>query len=422
MNYEEALAYIHQVRWQGSKPGLSRTRELLEALGNPQQRLRFIHIAGTNGKGSTAAMLESILRAAGFSTGLYTSPYIRRFNERIRIGGEDISDDDLVRLIAGIREKAEAMIDPPTEFELITALALRCFEERGCEIVVLETGLGGLLDSTNVIDTPELAVITAIGLDHTEVLGPTIEDIAAAKAGIIKPGGEVVVFGNDERANAVFSAAAAEKHARLQMVDFSRLTVLEESIRGSCFDFGAYRGLFLPLAGSFQPDNAAVALTAVEVLRRRGFKIPDGAVVSGLAGVRWPGRFEILSEEPLFILDGAHNPHGMAAAARGIARLLQGVKPVVLLGVMADKDISEMLTLLIPHACSFVCVAPDHPRALDAGALAKLVRAYGGEAVAAESIADGVTRAREYAAGGPVCALGSLYFSADVRRAVRRTE
>ena len=225
MNYESALEYIHAVQWADHKPGLSRTRTLLAALGDPHKRLRFVHVAGTNGKGSTAAMLASCLQAAGYRVGLYTSPFINRFNERIQVNGEQIPDDALVRLVERVRPAADAMADVPTEFEIITALGMLWFAEEKCDIVVLEVGLGGTLDSTNVIDPPECAVITALGMDHVKELGPTIADIAAAKAGIIKPGSPVVSYGGVPEADAVIARVAKEQNAPLTVVDLSRLKV-----------------------------------------------------------------------------------------------------------------------------------------------------------------------------------------------------
>lgn len=213
MDYTSALAYIHAVQWVGHKPGLTRTRTLLAALGDPHKQLRFVHVAGTNGKGSTVAMLSACLQAAGYRVGMFTSPFINRFNERIQINGQSIPDQDLVALVERIRPTADSMADVPTEFELITALGMLYFAQQHCDIVVLEVGLGGTLDSTNVIDPPECAVITALGLDHTQQLGPTLADIAAAKAGIIKEGSPVVSYGGVPEADTVIAAAAAAHHA-----------------------------------------------------------------------------------------------------------------------------------------------------------------------------------------------------------------
>ena len=318
MNYESALEYIHAVQWAGHKPGLSRTRTLLAALGDPHKKLRFVHVAGTNGKGSTAAMLASCLQAAGYRVGLYTSPFINRFNERIQVNGEQIPDDALVRLVERVRPAADAMADVPTEFEIITALGMLWFAEEKCDIVVLEVGLGGTLDSTNVIDPPECAVITALGMDHVKELGPTIADIAAAKAGIIKPDSPVVSYGGVPEADAVIARVAKEQNAPLTVVDLSRLKVEGGGLDAVTFDFDGLDGVRLPLIGSYQPKNAALAITALRVLRGRGWNIPDSAIRTGLEQVSWPGRFELLRHSPAFLLDGSHNAHGMRATVQSL--------------------------------------------------------------------------------------------------------
>ena len=420
MNYESALEYIHAVQWAGHKPGLSRTRTLLAALGDPHKKLRFVHVAGTNGKGSTAAMLASCLHAAGYRVGLYTSPFINRFNERIQVDGEQIPDDALVRLVERVRPAAEAMSDVPTEFEIITALGMLWFAEEKCDIVVLEVGLGGTLDSTNVIDPPECAVITALGMDHVKELGPTLADIAAAKAGIIKPGSPVVSYGGVPEADAVIARTAEEKHAPLTVVDFSRLNVEGGSLDAVTFDFDGLDGIRLPLIGSYQPKNAALAITALRVLRGRGWDIPDSAIRTGLEQVSWPGRFELLRHAPAFLLDGSHNAHGMRATVQSLRDRFPGQKFVFLLSIMADKDVDEMLVLLLPLAEQFVTVAAHTPRAMPAETLAEHIRARGGRAEAAADIPAGVARAVELGGNGPVCALGTLYFSGDVRQAFAR--
>ena len=420
MNYEEAMQYIHAVQWAGHKPGLTRTRTLLAALGDPHKRLKFVHVAGTNGKGSTAAMLASCLQAAGYRVGLYTSPFINRFNERIQVNGEQITDEELVRLVETIRPAADAMADVPTEFEIITALGMLCFAEQHCDIVVLEVGLGGALDSTNVIDPPECAVITALGMDHVKELGPTIADIAAAKAGILKPGSPVVSYGGVPEADAVIARTAAEQNAPLHVVEFSKLTVEGGDLDEVTFDFDGLNGVRLPLSGSYQPRNAAVAITVLRVLREKGWNIPEEAIRQGLETVRWPGRFELLRHTPAFLLDGSHNAHGMRATVQSLNDRFPGQKFVFLLSIMADKDVDEMLELLLPLANRFVTVAAHTPRAMPAETLAEHIRVRGGTAEPAPSIEAGVARAVELGGTGPVCALGTLYFSGEVREAFRK--
>ena len=417
MNYEEAMQYIHAVQWAGHKPGLTRTRTLLAALGDPHKQLKFIHVAGTNGKGSTSAMLASCLQAAGYRVGLYTSPFINRFNERIQVNGQQIGDEELVQLVEKVKPAADAMADVPTEFEIITALGMLYFAEKHCDIVVLEVGLGGTLDSTNVIDPPECAVITALGMDHVKELGPTIADIASAKAGIIKAGSPVVSYGGVPEADAVIARVAAEKQVPLSEVDFSKLNIEGGDLDEVTFDFDGLNGIKLPLIGSYQPKNAAVAITTLRVLRERGWNIPDDAIRKGLETVSWPGRFELLRHSPAFLLDGSHNAHGMRATVQSLRDRFPGERFVFLLSIMADKDVDEMLQLLAPLAKQFVTVAAHTPRAMPAETLAEHIRAYGCPAEAAGSIEAGVARAMELGGTGPVCALGTLYFSGDVRQA-----
>ena len=416
MTYNEALTYIHSICWKGSRLGLGRTRELLQKLGNPEKQLKFIHIAGTNGKGSCAAMLSSILEAAGYRVGLYTSPFINRFNERMQINHQCIPDGELAELTAYIRPFADGMADPPTEFELITALAMVYFARHQCDIVVLEVGMGGELDSTNIIDVPEAAVIMAMGLDHVKELGPTMADIARAKAGIIKEGGRVVSYGGNNEADAVIAAACREKHASLRQPDFAAIVPGDFSLEGQSFSYKGWHDLRIPLVGAYQMKNAAVVLETVEVLRQRGWHISDEAVVQGLKNTRWPARFEVLRRDPVFIVDGGHNPHGIRATAESLQRLFPGKKFTFVTGVMADKDVESILGLIVPLADQFFTVRPDNPRAMSAQELAERIRAMGAKATPCESVADGVDRAVAVEGkDGVACALGSLYMSGDVR-------
>ena len=416
MTYEEALSYIHSICWKGSKLGLDRTRELLGKLDDPQKELKFIHIAGTNGKGSTAAMLSSILEEAGYRVGLYTSPFINRFNERMQVNHQPIPDEELAALTEYVRPHADAMADSPTEFELITALAMVWFARQNCDIVVLEVGMGGELDSTNIIDVPEAAVIAAMGMDHVKELGPTMADIARAKAGIIKEGGRVVSYGGNPEADEVIAAVCRARNASLCQPDFSAIVPGDFSLEGQTFSYKGWRGLRIPLVGAYQMNNAAVVLETVEVLRQRGWSVSDEAVRQGLADTRWPARFEVLRRDPVFIVDGGHNPHGIRATAESLRRLFPGRKITFVTGVMADKDVEHILGLIVPLADQFFTVRPDNPRAMDAGELAARIEAMGAKATACASVRDGVDRAIQ--AEGPhgvACALGSLYMSGEVR-------
>ena len=251
MNAEQAIAYIHSVCWKGSIPGLARTQELLEKMGNPEKKLKFVHIAGTNGKGSTAAMTASILNKAGYRTGLYTSPYIYRFHERIQVDGVEISDEDLTEITEYVKPLADSMAQSPTEFELVCCIAFEYFYRKKCDIVVLEVGMGGELDSTNIIDVPEAAVIMAMGLDHVKELGPTMADIARAKAGIIKEGGDVVIYGGNPEADPVFEEVCAQRSAKLHKADFSAIVPGPFGLDGQSFSYGAWKDLQIPLVGVY---------------------------------------------------------------------------------------------------------------------------------------------------------------------------
>lgn len=418
MTAEKALEYIHSVSWMGSRPGLGRTRTLLALMGNPQDKLSFVHVAGTNGKGSVSAMIAAVLRAAGYKVGLYTSPYILRFNERMQVDGEEISDTELAEITEFVKPFAESMEEHPTEFELVTAIGFEFFRRKGCDVVVLEVGLGGELDSTNVINRPLLSVITEIDYDHTGVLGNSIAEIARAKAGIIKAGAPVVSADNLPEAAEVISKKCKTLGCPHITPDFNELKDKRLSEQGIAF---SYRGVpfTVSLLGEYQYRNALMAITAVKQLALSGLNVKTEDVQRGLASVKWRGRFELLCENPMFIYDGGHNPQGVAAAVKSFA--LRYGKGVVLLGVMADKDYSTEINSLLGIAQHFVTVTPDNPRALGAEALAEKIRALGGRAVAAASVEKGVLAAAEIADGGcPIFALGSLYMYGEIEAAVKK--
>ena len=381
MNYKEALDYIHSVSWTFCKPGLERIRALCEALGNPQDSLRFVHVAGTNGKGSFCAMLDSILTRAGYRTGRYTSPYLRFFNERMCVGGEPIPDDELAELTALIRPIAERMEDKPTEFELITAIGFEYFRRHGVDVVILEVGMGGRLDSTNLIRHPLLSVITGIALDHTAFLGDTVEAIAREKAGIIKDGAPVLYGGEDEIAARVIEEVAREGGSAFHRVDYSALRVRSMTLDGTEMDVGERCGLRLALLGAYQPKNACVVLRAVDLLREGGLAISEDAVRDGLAAAEWCGRFEKLSSDPIFLFDGAHNPQGVAAAVESLG-IYFDEKVYLLSGVLKDKDYRAIAHDLSGVVSRAFTMTPDNPRALPADEYAAVLREEG---IAAES-------------------------------------
>jgi len=426
MTYEEAMAYIHSVNWLGSRPGLERITVLCEKLGHPERELRFIHVGGTNGKGSFCCMLSGILREAGYKTGLYTSPYIERFNERMQIDGMPIPDDELAALTAEVKAVADTMDDPPTEFELITALCFLYFRNNRCDYVVLEVGLGGRLDSTNIIPAPVLAVITGIDYDHTAILGDTTAKIAAEKAGIIKAPCPVLFGEGDADAAQVISEKTTSECGgdRYHRTDYTKITDVRLSPDKTVFTYGAFRNITLHMLGLYQLHNAANVLTAVELLRDEGLVLPDKAVYDGLAAAHWPARFEKLIDAPLVFYDGAHNPQGIRGAAQNIRQYLSPAQPdgkvVLCMGVLRDKDFADMISRLAPLAHRVFTITPDNPRALPAAETAQVFRENGTPAQSAESLEQGVRDALAYAAesGRPLVVLGSLYIYGDVKKAL----
>ncbi len=419
MNINETLDYIHSVCWKGMMPGLERITELLGKMGNPEKDLKFIHIAGTNGKGSTAAMTASILRKAGYRTGLYTSPFIYQFGERMQVNGEMISDEELIEITEYVKPLADAMAETPTEFELITAIAFAFFKRQACDIVVLEVGLGGLLDATNVIDCPEVAVITNIGLDHTDILGNTLEEIAVNKAGIIKENGHAVLYRGTPGVEAVFENTCREKHTKLKKANFDGLKLKSHDLFEQVFDCGDYKDIHLPLLGDHQLHNAAVVLAVAETLQEIGWKITKENIYDGIRDVSWPGRFDIVCRDPLFIIDGGHNPQCLEALVKNIQDYLTGRRVIALTGVLADKDYGDMYKPVMPYIEQFVCVTPPNPRRLIATELAQHLQNVGAKAVAAQTIPEGVKKAIELAGSdGVVLCFGSLYTIGDIRNAL----
>jgi dihydrofolate synthase/folylpolyglutamate synthase len=408
LKYREALAYIHGLEKFGILPGLERVAALCGALGNPQAQLRCVHVAGTNGKGSTCAMLAGIFRRAGYKTGLYTSPYVTNFCERMQIDGEMIAPEDLAALTERCKLLTEALSVPITEFEFVTALAFAWFAAQKCDVVVLETGLGGRWDATNVITAPMCSVITKIALDHTHILGGTMEKIAAEKAGIFKNNcPAVIACGQDAQALAVFAARAAETNSPCVMARAEECEILSSSLAGSWALLAGLR-VFVPFAGRHMCHNA---LTAVRAARALG--LTDACIAAGIADARMPARLEVCAREPLVLLDGGHNPDGARALAAALAEYLPGQRLSAVCGMMADKDAGEYLRILAPHLFCLVACAPPNPRAIPPKELAALARAAG--IVNAEA-ADTPEEALQRAAGDfPLLVCGSFYLAGHLR-------
>ncbi len=476
MTWDETFSQL-SADWKTSSPNPARMRALLARLGHPEKDLHFVHIAGTNGKGSASAMISRILTEAGYRTGLYISPHLLRINERWSIDGQEISDAELSAQLALLRPHILSMTDKPTKFELLTALAFQYFRAQHCDIVVLEVGLGGRLDATNSIPVPDCALIMSIGLEHTEILGDTIEKIAREKGGIIKEGGSVVLYPQKSGPEAVFRSLAMEKHASLRLVDPDALTEApfswdpptfsQDNVGGAAFpdtptaptgadagsdaeprllqhfSYKSRKNLALALLGSYQSRNACAVLEVMDVLQEKGYAISEEAIRRGLQTVSWPGRFEVVSRQPLCILDGAHNPNGVAALADTLRDLLPGFAITFVVGVMADKDYHRMLQMAAPLAERFIAELPDSgsDRGLQTEKLAAEIRKYfSGPVETAPTVTAGLARAcalaaSEEAANGTkngadgsrqtscrayhprraIVCFGSLYQAAEVR-------
>lgn len=423
MTTQQAIEALHALPRMGQgAPGLARMQNLCDHLGNPEKELQCIHIAGTNGKGSLAAMTSSILTAAGYKTGLTISPYVVDFRERFQIDGEMIPPRTLANLTEKVLDAIDAIEaeggEKPVEFEAVTALALLWFAREKCDLVVLETGLGGRCDATNVVPHKLVAAITKIGYDHMEVLGDTLDKIAAEKAGIIKEGSVVVNY-PDQPAEAMgpILTAAAEAHTSIITPDKDDLTLLRGKRLENRIDYGGYRAA-LGLPGTHQANHAAMAVEiALALWREFGYDISDDAILQGLADARMPARIEVLRRHPLLLLDGCHNPDGAKMLAATLTRADFEENLVGVLGVLADKDYKDMLSDLAPCFAKIYTVTPNCPRALSAEELQKEAR-FHTDAEAADSVADAIRKAVDYAdennlAGVVVC--GSLYLAAEAR-------
>lgn len=421
MNYEEALEYIHSVASLGSRPGLERITELMHRLGDVQNKTKYIHVAGTNGKGSFSAMLESVLRAQGYKTGLFTSPHIQRINERVKINGVDLDDEAFADVARRVAEAADSMPDHPTEFELLTAMAFVAFSEAECDFVVLECGMGGRYDATNIINTTVLSVITGISLDHTHILGTTVQAIAHEKSGIIKQSVPVLYGGNSKTALPVIAEDAENHGSELLVTDQSLVADCKYDVSGTEFTYKAMK-YNISLAGIYQPYNAANVIEAVGLLRKYGVDISSETLAYGLSHTVWQARFELLRRDPIVIYDGGHNPEGAQCVADSVANCLGG-RCVVVSGVLADKDHLGIAMNLADVAVRAYTVTPQSKRALSAEHWADDFRIYGVPAIACENFDEAIKKSFAYALKNdlPVVVTGSLYMYNDFKRAIPST-
>lgn len=414
MTEQQAIAYFHGLGRFGGPPGLDRMKRLMCLLGNPQEALAFVHVAGTNGKGSTCAMLASILGAAGYRTGLYTSPFILTFRERMQLDGELIPPDVLGRLAQRVKQAADLLAGegtPVVEFEAVTATALLWYAESACDVVVWEVGLGGRWDATNIIATPLCSVLTPISLDHTQILGDTVEQIAGEKCGIIKAGGLTVTGPQTPDALGVIMERCALAGNPLVSGNPASATVHSMTLEGTKLSYGGLE-LALPLLGAYQVANCATAVEAARALNSRGLSVPDSAIVAGIGAAHIPARLELLRREPPVLLDGAHNPAGVEALAHSLA-LLEGRPLTAICGMLADKDWRASVGRIAPLFSHLVVVTPDVPRALAAGELADWAAQFCPQVEVAEDPLEAWRLADRD--GQAVVVWGSLYLAAQMR-------
>ena len=429
MDYQSALAYISSFGRFGSRPGLERMQWVLEQLGHPEAGLKFIHVAGTNGKGSTTVLIHNILQAAGYRVGMYTSPYLESFTNRIGAEGRDIQTEALVSLVERLRPHFEAVnqsnLGPITQFEVTTLLALAYYQELGLDFVVWEVGLGGRLDATNVV-TPLISVITNVGYDHTEVLGETLGQIAAEKAGIIKPKIPVVTAVQREEPLTVIEETAANLQAPLYRLGheftYNRnwFTLDEQSLDYSDAHL-QLADLRLQLMGAHQCQNAATALAVISQLRQNGYAITEQACREGLATTRWPGRLEVMRKQPLVLVDGAHNPHGTLALQQALQEYFPEQKISMVLGILQDKERAEMFSHLLPYASRVIFAAPNYGRATDPQVLLREAAEYQIPATTAANVAAAIEQAMAELADNEVLLIaGSLYTVSEAREYLKQ--
>lgn len=423
MTYEQALLYIHGTYKFGIKLGLENIKYLLSLMGNPQDKLKFIHVAGTNGKGSTCSYISSILQEAGFKTGLYISPYIQRFTERISINRVEISEQRLAEITIFVKSKIEEMVaggkNHPTEFEVVTAIAFQYYFEENCDFVVLEVGMGGRFDATNVILRPLISVITTISMDHTEHLGSELTQIAYEKAGIIKEGGVVVLYPQQEIVLEVIKNICKERNANLVEVNFNKLLVKKCEIWGEVFDFEEKKDLKISLTGKHQAKNAAVAITAIMELIKNEIRISEEHIRKGLANTKWAGRFEIISEDPLIIIDGAHNEEGAKALSQAIEDMLPNKNAIFVFGVLKDKPYKKIADIVLNNPKAVITITPLNPRALDGTELAKLASNYCKNVTVGVTIEAAMKKAIDMSSTDDfICVFGSLSFIGEIKEII----
>lgn len=425
MNYNEALQFIHESHKFGMRLGLDNIKKLLELLGDPQNNLKIIHVAGTNGKGSTCSFISSILKESGYKVGLYTSPFLETFTERIRVNGENIREEEVGKIVSLIKEKIEIMVSEgysyPTEFEIVTAMAFYYYNQEKVDFVALEVGLGGRYDATNVIDKPVVSAITSISLDHTGILGDTLAKIAFEKGGIIKENCPTIVYPQQEEASEVIKNICAEKKSKYIECDFKNIEIKSSNINSQIYNCNIngkeLRDLEIKLIGDHQIKNSIVALNVIEYLNDiKITNISEENIRKGLLETKWPGRIEKISENPMFIIDGAHNEEGAKSLANSIDKYFENKNKILVIGMLEDKDIESVLDLLIPKFNKVITTTPDNPRAIDANKLKEKIERYNIEVTCEPNIKEAVDYALKISNKDDVIiSAGSLYMIGNVR-------
>ncbi|GAA0221613.1 bifunctional folylpolyglutamate synthase/dihydrofolate synthase [Metaclostridioides mangenotii] len=429
MNYDEALKYISNTNRFGMKLGLETITKLLELLGNPQENLNIIHVAGTNGKGSVCSFISNILIDGGYSVGLYTSPYLENFTERIRVDKKEIPRDEVARIVQLIDEKISIMLkegySSPTEFEIVTAMAFYYYNYCKVDYVVLEVGLGGRYDATNVINSSLVSVITSISLDHIGVLGDTIPKIAYEKAGIIKENGAAIVYGQKREAEEVIKDICKQKNAEFIGVEFGSIEVVKSDVKSQVFNYTSsdskYENIEIALIGEHQIKNSILAINTIEYLNKNHkINISIDNIKSGLLKTEWPGRIEVIKEKPLFIIDGAHNLDGAKSLAKVLEKNFSGKKGILIIGMLKDKDVDSVLEVLTPYFKKVVATYPVSDRSMETELLKEKISKYVEDVVAIENINNAV----EYAIGKSneddvIIAAGSLYMIGSIRTIIK---
>ena len=425
MNFQETMDYIQELGKYGVRPGLENMENLMEKLGNPHNELAFVHIAGTNGKGSVAAFISEILRQAGYRTGRYISPAVFEYREEIQVGKRPISQKELCRKMTVMKEICKELTEEgkphPTAFEVKTAMALWHFKEQGCQIVVLETGLGGLLDATNIVTNTKVAVFTSISLDHMKILGGTLREIAGQKAGIMKPGAVAVAFKGEEEAVEVLREKADGLHIPLILVDAGDAHKVKRSLEKQSFSYGNHPNLTITLPGNYQIENAMVAVRAVEALGEAGFPVSDRAVHQGLLQTAWPGRFQVLSRKPYFIADGAHNRDAARRLAESIEFYFTNRRILYIIGMLRDKEQEEVLKVTCPLATQILTVPTRGERGTSSYELACKAGKYHENVTATDSVEEAVELAYLLAdEAAVIIAFGSLSYLGELIRIVEK--